>query len=319
MRRAWCGDFANSQALSEIKILNSVKYQRLILRSQDMKFIFVILSVLIIQTTSAVNLEDTENAIFSLHSRLSKTSDDATSDSICREMRDLFISSFEDPAVFDYPFDKFLFCKLTSKDHRLRLFNWNLPYKDGTHKYFCFVLVWDAKKKNYTWTELKDNQKEVEKIENKYLNSEKWFGALYYEIIPMDKKGRGDTYTLLGWDGKDNLTNRKIIDAITIIGNKLRFGAGIYHTDDGTRKRMIMEYSDEVSASLKYHPKKNCIVMDHLSPKNPLMTGIYADYGPDGSYDLLLLKKGKWDFIENIDISEFSSGNDRPFSDPRKK
>jgi hypothetical protein len=282
-----------------------------------MKWVLSILFFGMLASASALSLEETETAVSALHAKLAKIDNNEQGDSICDQMRNLIIESFNEPTVFDYPFDKWQFCKIVSKDHRIRLINWNLPYIDGTHKYFCFVLVWNEKQKSFTWTELFDQQREIEKIENKYLTSEKWFGSLYYEIIPMDKKGRGDTYTLLGWDGKDKLTTRKVIDAITILGNKLRFGAGIYLTDDGTRKRMILEYSDEVSASVKYHPKKEAIVIDHLSPKNPLMTGIYADYGPDGSYDLLLLKKGKWEFIENVDISDFVNGNDKPFRDPR--
>jgi hypothetical protein len=133
----------------------------------------------------------------------------------------------------------------------------------------------------------------------------------------MDKKGRSDTYTLLGWDGKDNLTTRKIIDALTITGKKIRLGAGIFAAEDNVRKRYILEYSNEVSASVKYYPKKNCIVMDHLSPKNPMMTGVFADYGPDGTYHLFLMKNGKWEYIDNIDITEFAEGNDKPFYDPR--
>jgi hypothetical protein len=284
-----------------------------------MRWIVVLTSLMIGKSAFSIPLEEAELSISQWHAQLVKTTTDQQTDSLCQLMRTQFSEILNDQSAFDYPFEKFQFCKLISSDHHVRLFNWNAPKKDGTHAYYCYVLVFNEKSKTFTWTELKDNQREVEKIENKYLNSDKWFGALYYEIIPMDKKGRGDTYTLLGWDGKDNLTNRKIVDAMTILPSKLRFGAGIYHMDDGTRKRMIMEYSDEVSASLKYHPKKHCIVMDHLSPKNPMMSGVYADYGPDGSYDVLLLKKGKWDLIENVDISEFANGNTRPFVDPRKK
>jgi hypothetical protein len=122
---------------------------------------------------------------------------------------------------------------------------------------------------------------------------------------------------LIGWDGKDNLTTRKIIDAITITGEKIRLGATLFEYAGETRKRIILEYSNDVSASVKYHPKKDCIVMDHLSPKNPIMTGIYADYGPDGTYSLFILKKGKWIYMDEIDISQFAEGNDRPFRDPR--
>lgn len=284
-----------------------------------MKFTFLLFLSIQAMLLAAMTPAEAETALASLHSRINKVEQDTDGDSISQEMRQVFISTFDDATTFDYPFSKLQFCKLTSSDHHIRLFNWNLPRKDGTHTYFCFVLIWDNKTKNYTWTELKDYQREVEKIENKFLIPDKWFGALYYEIIPMEKKGRGDTYTLLGWDGKDRLTNRKIVDAITITNQKIRIGAGIYRSDDGTRKRIILEYSEDVSASVKFYPKKNCIVLDHLSPKNPMMIGIYADYGPDGSYDVLMLKGGKWEFIENVNIADFAAGNDKPFYDPRPR
>ncbi|MFM7727306.1 MAG: hypothetical protein ACKO7B_11430, partial [Flavobacteriales bacterium] len=210
------------------------------------------------------------------------------------------------------------FCTLISKDHHIRLLNWNLPYRDGTYKYFCFLLVWNDENKHFTWHELQDTIHEPEKLETRFLNPEKWLGALYFDIIPMTKKGKSTTYTLLGWDGKDNLTTRKIIDALTINGDKIRLGANLFDYEGDTRKRVILEYSNDVSASVKYYPKKKCIVMDHLSPKSPMMQGIYADYGPDGSYCMLQLKKDKWEFIDMVDVSQFSEDDNRPYRDPRK-
>lgn len=260
---------------------------------------------------------EAESILASLHGKLSKAGSEESGDSLSNAMREAFIQAFSYPETFEYPFEKLKFCTLISPDKKIRLFNWNQPMPDGTHKYYCFVLVREKKSDDYFWIELKELRQEQDKIENKFLTQDKWLGALYYEIIPMEKKGRGDTYTLLGWDGKDNLTTRKIIDAMTITGKKIRLGATIFSTDDTVRKRYILEYSNEVSASVKYYPKKMCIVMDHLSPRNPLMTGVFADYGPDGSYHLFMLKKGKWEYIDNIDISEFSEGDNKPFYDPR--
>lgn len=276
-------------------------------------------SFLFLFTAEAFSLsaDEAELKLAYLHKQLSISEDDTRSDSICEAMRQTFIASFEDATVFDHPFKSLTFSTLTSKDHHMRLFNWNLPYRDGSYKYFCFVLLWNQDAKNYTWFELEDALHEPEKIESRYLTADKWLGALYYEIIPMASKGRSDTYTLIGWDGKDNLTTRKIIDALTITGEKIRLGAPLFEYEGDTRKRIVFEYSNEVSASVKYYPKKDCIVMDHLSPKNPMMTGIYADYGPDGTYCLFTLKKGKWKFMDEIDVSQFAEGNDRPFRDPR--
>lgn len=261
--------------------------------------------------------EEAELKLAALHKQLSASESDVRSDSICEAMRQTLISVIDDGETFEHPFKSLQFCTLTSKDKRIRLFNWNLPYRDGTHKYFCFLLVRDLETKSHAWYELEDALHEPEKVEQRFLTIDKWLGALYYDIIPMDAKGRGDTYTLIGWDGKDNLTTRKIIDALTITGEKIRLGGNLFEYGGETRKRVILEYSNDVSASVKYYPKKDCIVMDHLSPKNPLMTGIYADYGPDGTYSLLILKKGKWLYMDEIDISQFAEGNDRPFRDPR--
>ncbi|MFM2201365.1 MAG: hypothetical protein RL040_565 [Bacteroidota bacterium] len=270
-------------------------------------------------TALGSSLEETEQKLSYLHTQLASSEDDTRGDSICEAMRQTWIESFNQPEVFDYPFKRLKFCTLVSKDHHIRLLNWNLPYRDGTYKYFCFLLVWDDEKKNFTWVELQDSMHEPEKLESRFLTAEKWLGALYFEIIPMTKKGKSTTYTLLGWDGRDNLTSRKVIDALTITGEKIRLGANLFEYQGDTRKRVIFEYSNEVSASMRHYPKKKCIVMDHLSPKSPMMQGIYADYGPDGTYCMFMLKKDKWVFMDEIDISQFADDDSKPYRDPRKK
>lgn len=283
-----------------------------------MKTIAALLLVFVGLNAFGSALEETEQKLVYLHNQLASSTDDARSDSICESMRQVWISSFDNSEVFDYPFHQLKFCTLISKDHHIRLLNWNLPYRDGTYKYFCFLLIWNDDAKHFTWYEFLDTMHEPDKVESRFLTTEKWLGALYFEIIPMTRKGKSTTYTLLGWDGKDNLTTRKIVDALTITGDKIRLGANLFEYGNDTRKRVILEYSNEVSASVKYYPKKNCIVMDQLSPKNPMMQGIYADYGPDGTYCLFELKKDKWIFMDEIDISQFADDDSKPYRDPRK-
>lgn len=258
-----------------------------------------------------------EDSIVFFHTQLAKSKVDSTSDHCSSEMRRLFIESFESPGVFEHPFQQLKFSNITASDGKVRIFNWNQPLQDGTYKYYCFILRKQNEKKGLEWFELIDYSKEADKIENKYLNADKWIGALYYSIIPLGEKKDNDTYVLLGWDGKDDLTTRKMIDAIEFTGNKVRLGAPIFPGAMGNQKRILFEFSNEVSMSVKYYEKKKCIVVDHLAPKNAMMQGIYADYGPDGSYDLYQLEKGKFVLYENIDISEFSSSDDKPYFDPR--
>jgi hypothetical protein len=260
-----------------------------------------------------------EDSLLKYYTKLSMATVDADRDSASAKMKTFFIESFNNPETFDYSFSKLRFCTIKSSDNLVRLFNWNQPNQDGTFKYHCFVfrkIMTRKKETSYEWFELTQAKREADKIETKYLNADKWIGALYYDIIPIGKKNI-DTYVLLGWEGKDDVTTRKMIDAIEFTGNKVRLGANIFKTEKGTQKRMIYEYSNDISMSIKYYPKKNCIVMDHLSPKNPMMIGVYADYGPDGTYCLFKLEKDKWEYIDDINISEFVEGDDRPFVDPR--
>jgi hypothetical protein len=310
MKKVWCGSRRQSKIILQ-QIRNAVIH--------TMKRLVCVLLILLALDGFANSIQETESKLAYLHNQLAASTDDARSDSICEAMRQAWISSFDNPEVFDYPFSQLKYCTLISKDHHIRLLNWNLPYRDGTYKYFCFLLIWDDVKKNFTWHELQDSMHEPEKIESRFLTTDKWLGALYFEIIPMTRKGKSTTYTLLGWDGKDNVTTRKIVDALTINGDKIRLGANLFEYAGETRKRLVLEYSNEVSASVKYYPKKNCIVMDHLSPKSAMMQGIYADYGPDGTYCLFELRKDKWVFMDEIDISQFADDDSKPYRDPRKK
>ena len=165
-----------------------------------------------------------EDSLSRYYKVLAGSKNDALSDSTSQKMRKLFIQSFEYPETFIYPFEKLNMSRITSSDGRVRLFNWNQPKQDGTYKYYCFVLNRDIKTGTYEWFELVDNQKEVDKIENKILNADKWMGALYYEIIPLSTDKKNNSYIVLGWDGKDDLTTRKMVDVLEFSGSKVRIG-----------------------------------------------------------------------------------------------
>jgi archaellin len=285
---------------------------------------FLILSVQFCQGQSPVDLEEMENKLAKAYNQLANSKDDAERDSASQSMRSIFQASLNDPRTFDFPFVKLKFSKITSADQKVRIYNWNQPKQDGTYKYYCFVQVKQKKKRkqevaDVVWYELMDNPKEPEKIESKFLNADKWLGALYYEITPLENNKKNDTYILLGWDGKDEMTTRKVLDAITITDNKVRLGAPVFKNEFSTDKRVIFEYSNEVSMSLKLYPKKRCIVFDHLSPKSAATKGIFADYGPDGTYDMYQFKNGKLEYLSNVDVSQFAADDDRPYNDPRKR
>jgi hypothetical protein len=133
-----------------------------------------------------------------------------------------------DQDAFNYPFDSLKFiARLNAPDNAFRIFNWNIPQDDGTHKYYGFILVdQDAiqnkktkksKLKNqgrYVVYELTDQSDFIKTPEMAMLNCDKWYGVLYYKIILNSYKGK-KYYTLLGWDGNTKLTWKKVIDVLT--------------------------------------------------------------------------------------------------------
>lgn len=301
------------RGLVELKVPSALSMNRSLLR------VSVLLLFLFPSVSKAQDLVALEDSVAKWHGILAGSSNDELRTQASEKMRGFLSEAFTMEGVFEFPFDKLKFCTLTSIDKKIRLFNWNQPFDNGNSKYFCFVLEWNEKKQLLSVTELIDTQKEIEKVDQKFLTPEKWLGTLYYDIIPMERSKSNDTYTLLGWQSKDHLTTKKVIDAMTVKNGKVRVGAPIFKTDMDTYKRMIFEYSEDASMSVKYYWKKKHIVMDHLSPLQPMMTGIYSEYGPDGTYDRFVLDKGKWVLQKEVDVSIYGSDENRPYADPRRK
>lgn len=191
---------------------------------------------------------------------------------------------------------------LYSPDRVFRMITWNLPFDEGTHKYFCYIQTRSRKKNFYMVYKLDDKSEELKSPEYKSLGKEKWFGSLYYQIIPFSHKGK-TYYTLLGWDGNNTMTRKKVIDVLTFSGNgEPRFGDDIFFMGKNRKKRVIFEYSSHAVMSLKFHSERKQIVFDHLSPSQPELEGLFQYYGPDFSYDAFEWDKGKWVFKEDINI-----------------
>lgn len=204
------------------------------------------------------------------------------------------------------------------KAHQLKLYNWTLPHTDGTYTYFAFTQFKTADEKVIV-TELIDKSAELDKLETKTFTANTWFGALYYEII-HDKKIGEDYYTVLGWDGNNLMTNKKVIDVI-VVDNKgnIKLGAPIFKMEKRTQRRVIFEYSKNASMSLKYHPKQQQIIFDFLVPSSSRVKGIYEYYGPAlDTFDALTLNKNKWVYEKDVKIQLDKSAKDKNWNDPLK-
>lgn len=191
---------------------------------------------------------------------------------------------------------------LTAPDNRLRIFTWNVPLDDGTYYFFGKIQLQENRKFPYSVITLNDASSDITKASSKILQSDQWFGALYYNIIRKSHK-RKVFYTLLGWDGNTSMSNKKLIDVLQIgPKNDISFGASIFDDTKRLRNRVFFEHSERVTMSLRYQESNNWIVFDHLAPSQTSLEGQYEFYGPDFTFDAFQWEKGKWIFRANVDV-----------------
>jgi hypothetical protein len=191
---------------------------------------------------------------------------------------------------------------LTSPDQRFRIFNWNVPYNDGTYKFFGLVQIKASRKNSYQVIRLTDYSNELTKASSKSLSENQWFGALYYSILEKKYKKKV-YYVLLGWDGNTAFSNKKLIDVLQIgADNSVSFGAPLFDDGKRLRHRVFFEHSERCTMSLRYQEKNDWIVFDHLAPSQPSLTGQYEFYGPDFTFDAFKWEKGRFKFYSDVDV-----------------
>jgi hypothetical protein len=211
--------------------------------------------------------------------------------------------------------------QLLSTDGKLCVYTWALPATDETYKYFGFVHL--VEKKKLSLHKLIDKSDEITSLENALLNNTRWWGCVYYKMV--EKQSKGVTYyTLLGWDGNDATSNKKVIELLSVGSNGLlKMGASLFYypKEKITKRRVVFEYNDQAVMTLRYEALRDEIVFDGLSPSEERFKGNYAFYGPDMSFDSFQFKNGKWQYTPQIDILKddrfYNPDNNKPL--PKNK
>jgi len=199
-------------------------------------------------------------------------------------------------------------------DGIFRLFTWNLPRSDGRHLFEGFLLAKTSK--GQTLFELRDMTANIPSAEVPELGPDRWYGALYYEVIPVIH-GAKTYYTLLGWKGYSKAETRKVIEVLSFKNGKPRFGAPLFGKGKLKAMRKVYGYSFQATMTLRYDPAIEGIVMDHLSPSRADMKGQAAYYGPDMTNDAYFWHKGEWWFGPDIDLRD-PGKTTKPFKSPPK-
>ena len=199
---------------------------------------------------------------------------------------------------FDFAFDSLKSISiLQSPDNYFKIYNWFIENDDNTYRFYAMIQFKNTKNDVIF---LNDNSDDILNVEQAELSSDNWYGCLYYNIIKNKAK---KSYTIIGWDGNNEFSTKKIIDVIRFNRyNNIKFGAPIFKDDkQKSKKRVIIEYNNQSPVSVQFNKKSKQIIFNNLVPQKKELEGIKAYYVPDGSFNAYEYKKAKWWLIKEID------------------
>jgi hypothetical protein len=207
-----------------------------------------------------------------------------------------------DDNVFSHRFSNLRFLgQITAPDSSLKIITWNLLFRNGTGKYFSYLIrKGNVGGNNKVFSLTADYSEKAVRTDTVYTQRD-WYGALYYDVRPLDINNRKG-WILLGLDYGNPLITRKIIEVLEFPSdNSMIFGKKWFDIQGRMAYRVVFEYSSTATMTLRFNSETS-IVFDHLVPFSPEMVNNRQYYGPDYSYDSYNLVKGTWKLSVNVDV-----------------
>ncbi len=169
--------------------------------------------------------KDMSSLLLNLYDRILFTSSDAEKERLNDSIILMIDGYAASDSVFSHRFPNLRYLGQTySSDSRVKIITWNLMLRDGTNKYFCY-LIRKAKKGNGNQvTKLTGENHEEEIATDRSYSTGDWYGALYYAIEPCRKN-----YIILGLDFSSSMVSRKIADVLSFTSEgEVVFGKDIF-------------------------------------------------------------------------------------------
>ncbi len=230
------------------------------------------------------------------------------------------IATLKTPYSFQFDFDSLAnnVSFLKAPNQSFRIITWSLPFADGTYKFYGTIQL-ATKDGSLKLIPLNDDTQNM-LDDNVITNQKKWYGARYYEIIPVTHPGKSPYYVLLGWKGNNDKTTKKVIEVLSFDKDEAIFGKSVFEVKKKAtnRNRMVFEYHRKNSMTLTFDKQVNLIVFDHLAPYEDNMEGNVEYYVSDSSFDGYLISYPKLFFKENVELKNEASNLDELYSTPRK-
>ncbi len=210
----------------------------------------------------------------------------------------LLVQTLKEPKSFEFKFDSLTAVSVQKpEDSRFKIFSWQVPLDGGVFKHFGAIQM---NNKALTIFPLNDVSDTIAPADMNVLENGRWFGCVYYQIVT--KKYQNNTYyNLVGWDEHEPFSTKRLVDVLYFVDEKPVFGAPIFKTvKDGIKDRLIFEYAEDATLTLRYDPKQKVIAVDNLVPQRPENVGLYFDYVPDLSVNAYRFTNGFWVMQENF-------------------
>ncbi len=222
------------------------------------------------------------------------------------------VKTLKTPNSYLYPFNK-LKEKINiiyADDNAFRIFNWGIDFAEIFKRYYGAVQLPQENLKLYGLTDY--TEKIGKGAEDSILTGGKWFGAIYYRIMAGEVEGK-KIYTLFGLNEGNPLSNKKVLDPLTITDSAIVFGAPIfgYPSRNFPKQRVnrfVLEYKKDVHVGMNWDAERNVIVLDDLASQinDPNRRNTYV---PTGQYNAFVWANEMWNYKMNImPLTELKDG-----------
>ncbi|SOD12772.1 hypothetical protein [Pedobacter xixiisoli] len=230
------------------------------------------------------------------------------------------IGALKTPHSFQFNFDSLAnnVSFLKSPNLSFRIITWSLPFADGSYKFYGTIQM-ATKDGSLKLIPLNDDTQNI-LDDNSITNHKNWYGARYYEIIPVTYPSKNPYYILLGWKGNSTKTTKKVIEVLSFDKDQVIFGKSIFEIKKKptNKNRIVFEYNKQNSMTLTFDKQANMIVFDHLAPYESNMEGKAEYYVSDSSFDGYSISYPRLYFKENVELRNDASSLDELYSTPRK-
>lgn len=182
----------------------------------------------------------------------------------------------------------------SSPDEALRLITWHYNLSDATSQYGGII--------QYGGRVLALRFNDMPITVDKEYAQDDWCGGIYYDIIPVERKGE-TYYTLLSWDGNNGVTSKKIIDVLSF-DRKGRpiFGFPFFVNGRVMAHRAIIEYPASNSMLLEYDAEQKGIISNALFANEDKFTDVSGYSSVSDDFNVYRYEDAKWMFYANVDL-----------------